>query len=271
MTQEKNSRIFSALRQNYTEWLSQVIIALFYTDSAQRGACVCPEIFPEDGHEQIRENQVTLHDMAKELYRLETLPSREDMGLFLAMFDRMQSDLRRLEQGQMFAEFGIDEITGFRCGDDVILTELERELERRSRKGLPFSFAISRIDGPEEVRCNPDNIKLAAKNIRKTIRTFDDAYVMGSGEFLSHLKQADGDGGLRYVARLADFLKSDPHVNFTMSSLVAEPVPGDNLKQLVGNVFRDLIKLSAAGEGQSEQYEEVSPLNRFIQSLNERT
>ncbi len=269
MTQGKNSQIFSDLQQSYTTWLARIVMSLFYGDRTQRDDTSCPDLLPEESPDLVRQNQMTLHEMAKELLRQEGLPSHDDMGSFLELFERVQLDLQRLEKGQIFADFGVDELTGFCCGD-VILTELERELERRSRRGLPFSFALSRIDGPEDVRTNPVNIKLAAKHIRKTIRTFDDAYVMGAGEFLSHLKHADGDGGLRYVARLTDLLKSDPDVTFTMSSLVAEPVPGDNLKQLVDNVFRDLIKLSAEGQGKSEQYEEVSPLNRFIQSLKEK-
>lgn len=49
---------------------------------------------------------------------------------------------------------------------EKMVADLERELERDGRRGQPFCFVISQIDG-EENRENVQNIVMAAKAIPK--------------------------------------------------------------------------------------------------------
>lgn len=91
------------------------------------------------------------------------------------------------------------------------------------------------------------------KLFQKTIRSFDDAYVMNDGEFLSCLKHSDNGGGLKFINRLSRILENDMEVEFSMSSIVAEPLPGDSITQLIDGVRNELQSLSSTGVGVTEE------------------
>ena len=133
--------------------------------------------------------------------------------------------------------------------------------------GQPFSIAVLRIDRKED-RAKDNAIQSVSKAVLKTIRSFDDAYFAGNGEFVISLKHSDSNGGLRFVTRFNQALKEDDTTDFTVSSCVAEPLPGDEIHVLLQNVRVDLDHICELGHGGAGQYEEVSPLNRFLQTLN---
>ena len=266
MTHGKDSPNFSALQSDYTAWLAQVVMSALYDSTLSRQHIPCPLNLDGTVPDRVRGMQQNLHDVANTILSGEGIPSRDKLESLFGVFEKLQSDLQRLDHGYVLADLGVDQLTGLRS-QDVMMADLERELERRSRRGQPFCFTLSRIDG-DEARRDPQNIVLAATCIQKTIRTFDDAYVTGEGEFLSSLKHSDINGGLRFVARLNEIVMDNTAEKFTLSSVVAEPVPGDDLKKLVADVRGNLDELSGLGrKGASGQYEEVSPLNKFIQSL----
>lgn len=271
MTQEKDPHFFNALQSDYAAWLSQILLSSFYDDAADRKKVVFPQLLSNEAPEgveipsRILDSQGILHELAGKILNAPAKPTKENLEIFLATFENFQTALQKLEHGQLLADFGIDELTGMNTQDKMI-PELQRELERRSRRGQPFCFVVSRIDGDEN-RKNPDNITLAAKAVQKTIRSFDDAYVTAAGEFISSLKHSDNNGGLKFVARLNYILKENEAIHFTMSSIVAEPVPGDSIPDLIANVRRELDSLTPDEKGLAEQYEEVSPLSQYLKSL----
>lgn len=273
MTQEKDINFLATLQSDYAAWLTQILLSSLYEASASRREIMFPEILPaktESGLEipsRILDSQGILHELAHKILNSDTKPSKDAMEVFLATFENFQAALQKLEHGQLLADFGIDELTGMQTQDKMI-AELERELERRARRGQPFCFVVSRIDGDEN-RKNTANVVLAAKCVQKTIRSFDDAYITTGGEFLSSLKHSDNNGGLKFVARLNYILKNNPDVHFTMSSIVAEPMPGDSIPQLISTVSKELQSLTDGEGGIAEQYAEVSPLNQYLKSLKE--
>ncbi|HAJ90236.1 MAG TPA: hypothetical protein DCM27_04375 [Rhodospirillaceae bacterium] len=273
MIQEKDIHFLATLQNDYAAWLSQVILSSLYDEAASRKQIVFPELLANvtDGGieipSRILDSQGILHELASKLLNTEAKPSKDAMEIFLATFENFQTALQKLEHGQLLADFGIDELTGLFTQEKMI-PDLERELERRSRRGQPFCFVVSRIDGEEE-RQKTENIILAAKAVQKTIRSFDDAYITADGEFISSLKHSDNNGGLKFVARLNYIVKANPDVHFTMSSIVAEPVPGDSIPQLIDVVKKQLKKISTGENSIAEQYEEISPLNQYLKSLKE--
>ncbi len=273
MTQEKDINFLATLQSDYAAWLTQILLSCLYDSASDRKEIIFPELLSpktDAGLEipsRILDSQGILHELAKKMIKTDAKPSKDVMEVFLATFENFQASLQKLEHGQLLADFGIDELTGMQTQDKMI-PELERELERRSRRGQPFCFVVSRIDG-EENRKNTANIVLAARAVQKTIRSFDDAYIVPSGEFISSLKHSDNNGGLKFVARLNYILKANEDVHFTMSSIVAEPMPGDSIPQLIATVSKELQSLKDEEGGIAEQYEETSPLNQYLKSLKE--
>ncbi|OFW89278.1 MAG: hypothetical protein A3B66_00375 [Alphaproteobacteria bacterium RIFCSPHIGHO2_02_FULL_46_13] len=274
MTHEKDIHFLATLQSDYAAWLTQILLSSLYDSVADRKEIMFPELLTSKTEAGLKipsrllDSQGILHELAKKIMNADSKPSKDVMELFLVTFENFQASLQKLEHGQLMADFGIDELTGMQTQDRMI-PELQRELERRSRRGQPFCFVISRIDG-EENRKNTANILLASKAVLKTIRSFDDAYITADGEFISSLKHSDNNGGLKFVARLNYILKENTDIHFAMSSIVAEPVPGDSIPQLIENVRKELDTIAQYEEGLAEEYKEVSPLTRYLKSLKEK-
>lgn len=189
------------------------------------------------------------------------------MDGFIDLYDEFLHQLRRLERDSMMADSGIDAATGLRSRENMVF-DLERELERRARRGRPFCMAFTRIDGYSEVAQAQGKdqafalVKQAAAAIQKVSRSYDDAYRLDQGEFVLSLKHSDLTGGLRAIERLRLFLEENESP-FTMSFVIAEPVPGDDIRSMIAQSRKDL-------EGSEKpdvalRYKEVSALARFAQ------
>ncbi len=201
-----------------------------------------------------------------------TLPAATDFDSFTQHYDGFTAQIRRLEWDSLLADSGVDYLTGLRS-ESALMIDLEKELERRARRGQPFCIVMCRIDEYAQITAQGPAardvvMKQAGAALLKCIRGFDDAYRFGQAEFVASLKHSDGDGGLKFVTRLRAILK-DMNVPFTMSYCVAEPTPGDSVTELLGNVKADLDKISASGAAESGRYEEISALQRFVKNLKE--
>jgi diguanylate cyclase (GGDEF)-like protein len=162
-----------------------------------------------------------------------------------------------------------------------MVVELERELERRARRGRPFSLALASIDNFDIIREHATEEQLKTilatlgRLIHKCIRSFDDGYRSGEAEFIMSLKHADAAGGATAINRLRSYLDQEKMtvpdgagnmVLLTMSYCVAEPVPGDTLDDLMKNMRLDLERYREDGNT-SLQYYEQSPLARLIRGI----
>lgn len=278
MKQEQNSQIYADLLGDYSSWLGQLIRVAVYGDAAaKKSPPLAPsiqkalaKIFIKGVNAvpvQILDSEKYLLEQMQAMLVTETAPTQEMFQNFWQAYEGLMGLLHRLEKDSLLGDLGIDPVTGLRSSK-VMRKDLERELERRSRRGQPFSIAMTRIDGADNCKDN-EKVKLAAKNVQKTIRSFDDAYVMGAGEFLISLKHTDVNGAMRFSSRLTEALKMDVDVKFTMSSCVAEPMPGDSIDDLLANTRKDLDHIAGLGAGASGQYEDISPLGRYVMSLKD--
>lgn len=278
MIEEKGQKIYIELLRDFSSWFGQAICLAFYnTDVVQRTNFV---IFPivsiltpiykemsRDVPQQIIDSEFYLLQKTKTLLAGNAPPIEDVFQTFLQAYEGLAGLIYRLEKDALLVDNGIDPQTGLRS-ERVMIADLERELERRARSGQPFSIALTRIDGDAASK-DPQKVALAIKILQKTLRSFDDAYVTGQGEYLVSLKHSDVNGALKFAKRLSDALVRNEDVTFSMSCCVAEPVPGENLFELIDNTRNDLNYIANLGSGASGQYEDLSPLSRFIQKIKD--
>lgn len=279
----------------HAEWYGRVMRAAFYPESgvslpapvrfAQWMSDVEGQEFidtPALGH--LKKVHDELHSRAGHLLRESgggNRPSAQTFDAFADAYDEFVMLMRRFERDIVMEDSGIDMATGLRSRR-VFRKDLDREMERRSRRGKPFSLAIVKIDRYEDIRAmqNVDEhgrlLKKLADMILKCLRSFDDAYRSGDGEFIMSLKHADISGGTAALNRLRKLLE-DEQISFgaggnafplTLSGCVAEPMPDDDMTALLANMRQDLQRY---GEhvGTALQYHEISPLQRFVKDLAE--
>lgn len=210
-------------------------------------------------------------------------PAAASFENFVDIYDEFVLLVRRFERDCVLEDSGLDPVSGLRSRR-VMRKDLEREMERRARRGKPFSLALVKIDRYEDIRAlqNVDEhgmlIGALGDMIRRCLRSFDDAYRSGDGEFIMSLKHADISGGTSALNRLRKLLE-EAHIVFekdgqllplTLSGCVAEPLPGDDLDILLGNMREDLGRYGeVTGTGAALQYHEVSPLKRFIETMQD--
>lgn len=214
-----------------------------------------------------------LTDKAAYTNELITLKEYDD---FTSLYENFIFKLRRLEHDCAMVDSGLDIESGLRSRHAMEI-DINRELERRARRGNPFTLTLARIDNYDDFRNKIDKdehrrvIAILGRLIKKCIRSFDDAYRSGDCEFIMSLKHSEAPGGTAAVNRLRSFLNEEKvkidlgkkEIPLTMSYCVAEPVPGDTLNVLLANMRHDLDKWDEGGDTALE-YHEQSPLARYI-------
>lgn len=208
-------------------------------------------------------------------------PPYDDFEQFNSLYEGFIQRLRRLEQDCALADSGMDIETGLRSAKSME-RDVRRELERRERRGNPFTLALAKIDNFNQIKDNlsEDQMKamyeVVGRLIRKCIRSFDDGYRSDTNEFVMCLKHSVASGGTAAVNRLSSYLEDENFLfeldvdgekkryTLTMSYCVAEPVPGDTLDELLANMRSDLERWKEEEGGAALEYVEISPLQRYI-------
>lgn len=293
--QDSRLRALSPVLDEHAEWFGRVLRHIFYPEKQMAAEML--EIPDNFGHwvqsaeqdETIETESIAqmcrLHDDMRQaaisLIQASEASSgaRPEIGGFDALatlYDEFIVHIRRLERDLAATDNGMDRLTGLR-NRHVMARDIERELERRARRGRPFCLALARIDNYAELRSNLSRqdhdalVVSVSEIIKQCIRSFDDAYRLGDGEFLMCLKQTEMSGGSAGLNRLKKLLEehapfyslNGQEIRLTMSSCVAEPQPGDGLDDLIGNMRNDLNRYGGDADTALE-YFEVSPLQRFV-------
>ena len=147
---------------------------------------------------------------------------------------------------------------------DRMMHDLLCELERRARGGLPFSLVHMRV-----YDLGHKQIILTA--FRAVTRIFDAAYQYDlDTDLLLSLKHCDTKGAFKFLDRLNYQLKDMGVGKNIFDACVVEPYPGDDMNILLQNVKDDLNKIAATGLGEAGQYQDISPLKRFVDGLKGR-
>ena len=285
----------SPLIDEYAEWYGGVLRCLFYVEQGMPPLDnKVNDLFAEwkSGIERLEfvelETIERLAGIQKELQDAGTTlcqrasesgakPNVEDFDKFSNLFYSLIVNLRRLEKEGVLEDSGIDVLTGLRS-KNKLHNDIEKELERLARRGKPFCLALAKIDNYEDVAAEHgrsyarEYTKIVAGYIKKSVRSFDDAYRLGGGEFLLSLKQANITGGIAALERLRQMLEaSGVKLNLggqekflTMSCCIAEPLPDDNVDELIENLRADLLKVEKP-RGAVLEYHEMSDLQRYIQ------
>ena len=263
---EKASQPLIELIGDCLHWLNHATTALFYKGEGEAFEFTTPKAYRDWAENSSTEVNFQSSLLAQLHYSAETLqktliqasqnrpPKRNDFQSFMQAYEDFMSRLHQLEGQAILSEQGIDALTGFKTAPSM-QAEFKKELDRRARRGSPFSIAMMRIDGSpsgDELNFKLQSISTA---MRRCMRSFDDIYRTGEKDFVAGLKHSDVAGGLRFVERVRDDLKL-LGVDLTFAACVAEPDPSDDLKEFLTNMEHDLTRAAASGKGQAVRFEE---------------
>ena len=298
--QETRWRSLLPVIGDHMEWFDALVQKLFYFEMKGKLLGVeKPLSFSDwikgarqDGIVQgeLLENLASMHkDMMRasdklmvESKEVQVKPEFEAFQTFLNIYEEFMQRLRRLERDFLLDGTGYDPFTGLRS-PKVLFQDIERELHRLSRRGKHFCIAYARVDGVEGIEKNYSEeeqkgfVKIVADLIKLSVRSFDDAYYMGQYEYVLCLKQADMAGGVSALERLRKELErknilvrgEGGEAPLSMSCCIAQPVQGDDVRELLKNLKNDLHSSNREPDSVLEYYE-LSPLQRYVQETTQQ-
>ncbi len=286
------------IADQYTEWFMQVMRRLFFvgdqnditTSNKPEGLFLwldrarADQMHPDiiDRIEKIHDDLSLIADMMiNEALKSKSAPALKKFDKIVTLFEEFTRYVRRLDKDILLEDSGIDTLTGLRSFA-TLRKDLRREMDRLSRQGKPFCIALVRINKFDEIEKNFGEdislncLKSVSQLIIKSLRSFDDAYRLENNDFILSLKQADITGGIRALERFKEELKKDSvcyeangnKVALSLSSCIAEPLPGDDIKILLENLKFDLESHELKPDVILE-YHEISPLQRYVQELQD--
>lgn len=190
----------------------------------------------------VHEDMVRVGGLLVQAIKDNKKPSRKDFEDFKNLYNAFLMRLRRVEKDSAHEGSGIDPETGLRAAA-VMNDDLKEEMDRLGRHGNPFTLVICRIDRFAGHKNQLQSVQTVARNIKKCMRSFDDAYYWAQGEFLLSLKHADKIGGKAAINRIQAALieDEDKPQEMTMSFSLCEPSVGDTISDLLTNMRKDLI------------------------------
>jgi diguanylate cyclase (GGDEF)-like protein len=282
------------LLEEYSAWFQDVCRAVHYpTEMQDTKVQIRAEAFDswvrEMEHARLSEAgaltdlQVLLDDLIRYAARLvheahlkEKPPLFEEFDTLLTYFEEFMLRARRFQQESLMQESGVDPVTGLRT-PHFLERDIHRELDRLERQGKAFALALIKINQFERFmellppREAQDALLRVVELIRRNLRSYDDAYYLGAGEFALSLKQTTQAGAVRALARMKNELEDMNSVHnldgirtvLSLSSCVAEPVPENNVSELITGLRQQLGKPIA--NETVVQYEEMSALQKFLQ------
>ncbi len=296
----KQLKSLETVLDEYLEWFLELTKLVFYPvqNAAKSESFSHPQSF--DGWLQnSAKTDFLTKDVLKDLHRLHSelgeqaenavktaaqekiIPDVKDYEKLAVLFEQFLSRIRRVEKDCLLEDSGIDVLTGLRTYD-VMEKDISREMDRFARQGKTFSIALVRIDNfhdmQKEMKAEQLDkyVKEVAGLIKKSIRSFDDAYRRTDGVFILSLKQTGSSGGVKVLNRLSEELdaaalsynlEGKKHA-LTLSSCIGEPSENENIGDFVKNLEKDLQGADSK-QGTVLEYYEISPLQRFIKEQNE--
>lgn len=207
-------------------------------------------------------------------------PTIERFDDFERTFEAYIHALQRLEQDLLAVTTSIDPVTGLRSAGGM-WNELRREMDRRERKGDPFCLCAVSIDRLHDLQSRFDRrgmeriSALTAGLLAAALRSFDDAYYLGGGEFLLCLKHVDPMDAFRAMERIRVQIEdTDMNIShdrdairLTVSIGMCEPVLGDKIETVVANARKAMEIARSNGGNRIHEYEEVSPLVQYARDV----
>lgn len=290
-----NFKALTPILDEFSEWYGDLLRYLFYSDIQKNESLDKSRPSFEGWLKSVENSALIEAEAVKKLQILERdlyvlaanlcdaahggsiKPSIKDYDQLSNLYYALLNNLRRVEFDAFLEDSGIDALTGLRS-KHTMNADIEREIERLARRGKPFCLALAQIDHYEDIAAEHGRTyareitKTIAGLIKQSMRSFDDGYRLGSGEFILCLKQADVTGGVAALERLRKMLEAKD-VRYTlggrerylsMSCCIAAPFPGDDVDTLIENLRKDLVTTEKPANSLLE-YHEMSDLQRYIQ------
>jgi diguanylate cyclase (GGDEF)-like protein len=207
----------------------------------------------------------------------------------LAMYDDFENQfegfvmqLRRLQQDVTDAVAAVDPVTGLRTVAGM-RTDIKREQDRFDRKGTSFSIANVQIDGMDDLQQKYDRRSMdavyanMAQVIARTVRSFDDAYYLGKGEYLIVLKHVEFMDACSVMDRLRGeientpiFMPSGDKLRITASFGIAEALQRESPDHAIDHAKQALNIARGEGGNKVKEYHERSALEQYARDVHKR-
>lgn len=198
---------------------------------------------------------------------------------FEISMDNYINQIGRMHEGLTSQTDAIDSVTGLRTVSGLY-ADLKREQDRASRSDKSFSLGFVRIDDLEALQMRFD-LKLqreifaaVARVLSEALRSFDDAYYLGKGEYvlvLKHLEFLDACAAMDRLRITVDKavirLSNNEEISCTASFGVIESLPDENFEDLIKNARAAADQAQAAGGNKVVEFVEQSPLERIVKDL----
>ncbi len=290
-THDQKFNILGEVLDEYQAWFSSVVLHVF-CDAHKHPV---PEVFInwlkkvsfekidiEGRYTEEKDRLLIQHnDLIQEI---SSLNKESDPASFADLSEKFRTLIAALHgfcQAVVLEEGGLDILTGLK-NNAVIDADLAIEMERLSREGWPFCIGLARIDDFKAVEESlgeekaDATVKTVAGFVLSSLRSYDDAYRVSRDHFIMCLKQSDIVGGQKALERLRDILEKAAEVYtvdgkqrpLSVSCCVAAPLPGDDVEDLIDNLYVDLDQ-QIKDPGSVLTYQELSPLQRFIKKEEE--
>ena len=198
---------------------------------------------------------------------------------FNQQFSAYVDHVRRLHQDLADSAGAVDSLTGLRTVSGL-KAELKREQDRFDRKGSAFSIASIEIDRLDHLQQDHDRRGMeaiyahVAKVIAGAIRSFDDAYYLGGGEYLVILKHVEFMDACAAMDRLCAeignaqiALPSGARVEVTASFGIAEAQQREHPEGVIEHAKGARNQARAAGGNRVQEYHERSALESFARDF----
>ena len=198
---------------------------------------------------------------------------------FENQFEAYLTQIRRLQQDVADAAGAVDMITGLRTVSGMRV-DLKREQDRYDRKGTAFSVANVEIDGIDDVQQKHDRraqdaiYATIAQMIARTIRSFDDAYYLGKGEYMIVLKHVEFMDACAVMDRLRNdidaafvMLPSGEKIKVTCSFGVAEAQQRESIEVALDHAKAALLEAKGLGGNRVSEFHERSALEQYAKDI----
>tara|TARA_B100001179_G_C18597710_1_gene408112 strand:- start:978 stop:1718 length:741 start_codon:yes stop_codon:yes gene_type:complete len=144
--------------------------------------------------------------------------------------------------------------------------DFDREMERLRRHGSEFSLTLISMEGIKEKEIYEELFNCLVSNMR----AFDEVYSLPGKGVMFSLKQTDRNGALKFIKRSQNSFDKISQQKYGkvagFNSIIATPIPGEKLGDLVNDMTNDLKKCDQEEVNEIVFRKEISPLQKYLQS-----
>ncbi|TNE30786.1 MAG: diguanylate cyclase [Alphaproteobacteria bacterium] len=277
----------------HMDWFEAVLRQSFFSNAtaADGGEFTIPTIFAkwcadnthrdsvdEAAVEQMRQVHDALAETGADCLRAEGGMTQENYTALTQCMDAYIKQLQKFSEDLAGSNFSIDTVTGLRSAAGM-KNEIARELDRRDRKSDVFCVCALSIDGHKALAESRGERRMKevyahiAELLMDSLRSYDDGYYLGEGEYLLCLKHAELLDACTVMDRIcariattpAHMSGTDESVSVTISCGVAEPVPGDKIDDIFANAARAMKEAQEEGGNQVMDWKEKSALQQYAE------